>query len=212
MNSRRIIVIAALLIVVGLVVVLSLRAIATRSGTATPLPPATTNAPAASNADPAPPQTAASEEAPPPWLQQDTNSAAADRSPQAADALREQQLQQLQQSMRGVAAAANLRAQETNAHLRKALDTLQAMNDPAVTSQIDLAAVRRNLEISMQMQAAAQELQQLMQQADSPERRQQMEAKMAKIRQLQSQMDPDVRAPGSTLPPLTPPTLPATGG
>ena len=73
-------------------------------------------------------------------------------------------------------------------------------------------AVRRNLEISIQMQDVAQELQQLMQQADSPERRQQMEAKMARIRQLQTQMDPDVRAPGSTLPPLTPATLPATGG
>lgn len=215
MNNRRVILVAAaLLVVVGLVVVLTLRALATRSGTATTPPPvAAADAPAVDSADPAP-QAATADEAPPPWLQQDATGATADRAPQAAaaDALRAQQLQQLQQSIRGVAAAASLRAKETNAHLRQALDTLEAMNDPAVTSQIDLPAVRRNLEISIQMQDVAQELQQLMQQADSPERRQQMEAKMARIRQLQTQMDPDVRTPGSTLPPLTPATLPATGG
>lgn len=85
------------------------------------------------------------------------------------------------------------------------------MNDPAVTSQIDIAAVRRNLEISIQMQTLAQELQQLMQQPNSEERKQQVADKMAKIRQLQTQLDPDVRAPGSTLPPLAP-AIPGAGG
>ena len=211
MNNRRVIVVAGALIVVGLVVVLALRALATRNDAAAPPPAAAAaDAPQASTEPAAQPAPAA--EPPPPWLQQDADGAAAGAPKStAAEALRAQQMQQLQKSMTGMVAAANLRAQETNAHMRQALDTLQAMNDPAVTSQIDIAAVRRNLEISIQMQTLAQELQQLMQQPNSEERKQQVADKMAKIRQLQTQLDPDVRAPGSTLPPLAP-AIPGAGG
>lgn len=210
MNNRRAIVIAALVVIaIGAVVVLTLRAFAPRSDAAAPPPvaaavlaPADVQPADASGAD------ARAAEPPPPWLQ--AQPPAATPVAPAADpeqALRERQLAKLQASMQGVIAVATARSAETHQHLRDALDTLEAMDDPALTAQIDLAAVRHNLETSIRMQALAQQLQQIAAQPESPERQQHMDASIAELRRLQAQLRPDVRAPGSTLP--APPTLQA---
>jgi succinate dehydrogenase/fumarate reductase flavoprotein subunit len=75
-----------------------------------------------------------------------------------------------------------------------------------VTSQIDLKALRDNLEISIEMQAVARQMQDTMAEPAGPERQQRLDANMAELRRLQTSMHADVRAAGSSLPPMSPPT------
>lgn len=215
MNNRRAIALTAVVVIVaGLIVVMTLRGFATRTpADAAVMPVATPTTAAAVTVD-----TPATAEAPPPWARtqstdSDTGAPADTRS--AEDPERAEQMRQLQQSMRGIMTETSRRSQATNDHLRNALDTLQEMNDPAVTSQINLDAVRQNLEISIKMQALAQELQQVMAEPGGPARQQRLEATLAQFRQLQSQLRQDVSAPGATevipaFPTLAPAAKPAS--
>lgn len=208
MNNRRAIAVAALVVVaIGFIVVLTLRAFTARQDrSAPPEPPvaAAIPAPAESGgtADPAP-----ASEPPPPWLRNGTSehgeadaAVAGAASDAAAEALRDKQMRRLRESMLGVIAATSAQSAATDQHLRDALDTLQAMNDPAVTSQINLEAVRHNLEISIRMRTLARQLQRIAAEPDSPGRQQRLDATSAELRGLASQLRQDVRAPGSTLP------------
>ena len=208
MNNRRAVALTAVVVIAaGLIAVMTLRGFATR--TADPAPDAAvTPAATPSAVAPAATDTPTTAEAPPPWARTpptdtDTGTAADTRSTE--DPERAEQLRQLQQSMRGIMTGASQRSQATNAHLRNALDTLQEMDDPAVTSQINLDAVRHNLEISIKMQALSQELQQVMAAPASSARQQRLDTTLAQFRQLQSQLRQDVRAPGAT---VTLPTFP----
>src|SRR5690606_31991028 len=139
-------------------------------------------APVAEPSAPASPVTAA-DEAPPPWARGPAIDVPA-AAPTAADAdpVRARQMHDLQQSMQGVLTAASARSTETSQHLRKALDTLEEMNDPAVTSQIDLKALRDNLEIAIRMQAVARQMQDILTEPAGPERQQRLDANMAELR------------------------------
>lgn len=209
-NQRAIALVALVAIAIGAIVVLTLRAFTPDPDFRARGDSPTASAPqmpmdAVAEAEPAP-AGAANGDAPPPWLAADLPGAApAEGSTAAAaggnpDIERQRQLRDLQASMRGVMAASAQRSAETYRHLSDALDTLEAMDDPAVTAQIDLDAVRHNLEISMRMQAAAQKLQRITAEPRSAERQQRMDAVVAELRSLQSQLRADVRAPGSTLP------------
>ncbi len=207
MNNRRAIVLSAgVVIVLGVIVVTTLRGLAPH-GT----PPIATQAPAAearvADASAAPSATAtAAAEPPPPWaLASTVDVVAGEPTTRSDNPVRNRQMQDLQQSMQGVLTSASARATETNQHLRKALDTLEEMNDPAVTSQINLDALRDNLEISIKMQAMARQMQDILAEPPGPERQQRLDANMAQLRGLQTAMHPDVRAVGSSLPPVAAP-------
>lgn len=206
MSDRRTIVVAALVVIaLGAVVVLTLRAFAPRGEAVSTLPATpVAGAPVVATTAVDPMGAAAgaghAQEPTPPWLQPQPAAAPPEPESDPAQALRERQMARLQASMRGVVAAALARSAETSQHLRDALDTLEAMDDPAVNAQIDLTAVRHNLETSIRMQALAQQLQQVAAQPESPQRQQRIDASIAELRRLQSQLVPDVRAPGSTLP------------
>lgn len=208
MNNRRAIAVAALVVIaVGFIVVLTLRAFtAPQDRSAPPKPPiaASPAAPVEATADATP---SPASEPPPPWLRNPvTGSGEAgaatdgDADEAAAEALRAKQMRQLRESMLGVIAATSAQSAATDQHLRDALDTLQAMDDPAVTSQINLDAVRHNLEISIRMRELARQLQRIAAEPDSPGRQQRLDATSAELRGLTSQLRRDVRAPGSTLP------------
>lgn len=209
MNNRRAIALSAgVVIVLGVIVVLTLRGFAARDAQPSPTQAQAVEAPVAdtsASADTTVPT--AADEAPPPWARGPAIDVPAD-APPAADTnpVRARQMHDLQQSMQGVLAAASARSTETSQHLRKALDTLEEMNDPAVTSQIDLKALRDNLEISIQMQAVARQMQDILAEPAGPERQQRLDANMAELRRLQTSMHADVRAAGSSLPPMSPPT------
>lgn len=212
MNNRRAIAFAAgLVIVAGFIVVVTLRRFAP-DPTAPAATAAAARVPAAEptvtdSPSSAPPVVL--QEAPPPWALPEAAGALPDAPATAADPVRERQLRELQQSMRSVMAEAVQRSDSTNAHLRQALTTLEQMNDPAVTSQINLPAVRHNLEVSIRMQARAAELQQALAQPVGPHRQQLIDDAMAAMRQLQSQLRSDVRAPGAT---VAVPAMPAMPG
>ena len=138
----------------------------------------------------------------PPWMRSEEEDAPAPAAASADDGRRQAQLRKLDESVRGLVAASNIGVEERNRHLREALDTLEALDDPAVKKQLDLDAVRDNFEISVRMQALATRLQRIAAQPRSPERQAAIEATSAEMEALQAQMHPDVRAPGSTLPPL----------
>lgn len=210
MNSRRaLLIVTAAIIVIGAVVVFTVRRIApTGSDTETAQAPAAESQGIAKVATAPRPQADAGEETPP-WLQNGTAPDVAAAAPQTPEQrLREAQMQKLQASLRSLNAASMARAQDTRKPLIDALDTLEQMNDPAVTSQVNLKAVRKNLEIGFRMQELAQQLQTIAAQPASAQRQQQMDAIVAEVRKLQSQITTDVRAPGSSLPPPQSPVLP----
>lgn len=138
----------------------------------------------------------------PPWMRSTAEEEAPPVASGADDSRRQAQLRKLDASVRGLVAASNIGAEERNRHLREALDTLEALDDPAVKAQLDLDAVRDNFEISVRMQALATRLQQIAAQPRSPERQAAIEATSREMEALQARMHADVRAPGSTLPPL----------
>ena len=146
----------------------------------------------------------APDDAPPPWLRGDTNAPAnAPRSPTLTteDPERARQMATLQQSVQGLVGVARQRSAASETYLRQALATLEQMNDPAITSQVNLEAVRQNLEISIRMQQLSSQLQQILTQPPGEQRQQRQDALMAQLRQLQGQLRSDVRAaPAATVP------------
>lgn len=143
------------------------------------------------------------DQAPPPWLRGDT--AAPTPSVPAAtttteDPERARQMAALQQSVQGLVGVARQRSVASETYLRQALATLEQMNDPAITSQVNLEAVRQNLEISIRMQQLGTQLQQILTQPPGEQRQQRQEALMTQMRQLQGQLRSDVRAaPAATV-------------
>lgn len=192
-------------IAVGLAVVLAVRAWAPRA-----TPPGGLDAPlaaaspkAAPAAAPAPAAPARADDAPPPWLRDDTTPAAPAplASAPAEDPERARQMAALQQSVQGLVGVARQRSIASEAYMRQALATLEQMNDPAITAQINLPAVRQNLETSIRMQQVSEQLQQVMGQPPGEQRQQRQEALLAQLRQLQGQLRSDVRAtPAGTVP------------
>jgi len=190
-------------IAVGAALVLALRTGSPRAEAAleADAPRAATPAVAAA---PAPAPAPATDDAPPPWLRGETNAPAA--PPSAATATREdperaRQMAALQQSVQGLVGVARQRSVASETYLRQALATLEQMNDPAITSQVNLEAVRQNLEISIRMQQLTGQLQQILTQPPGEQRQQRQEALMAQLRQLQGQLRSDVRAaPAATVP------------
>ncbi|HVJ38838.1 MAG TPA: hypothetical protein VM687_13665 [Stenotrophomonas sp.] len=141
---------------------------------------------------------------PPPWLRGDT-AAPTPSAPAATttteDPERARQMAALQQSVQGLVGVARQRSVASETYLRQALATLEQMNDPAITSQVNLEAVRQNLEISIRMQQISTQLQQILSQPPGEQRQQRQEALMAQMRQLQGQLRSDVRAtPAATVP------------
>jgi hypothetical protein len=209
-NRNAIVALALLAIALGCVVVLGLRwygdtapagsrgNVQAPAGDAAPTDAMRSEAGAATDRDAAP----RANEALPPWMRSEEEDAPAPAAAGADDSLRQAQLRKLDESVRGLVAASNIGVEERNRHLREALDTLEALDDPAVKAQLDLDAVRDNFEISVRMQALATRLQQIAAQPRSPERQAAIEATSAEMEALQAQMHADVRAPGSTLPPL----------
>lgn len=139
----------------------------------------------------------------PPWLRGDTAapaSAAAAAAAPAEDPERARQMAALQQSVQGLVGVARQRSVASETYLRQALATLEQMNDPAITSQVNLEALRQNLEISIRMQQIGTQLQQILAQPPGEQRQQRQEALMAQMRQLQGQLRSDVRAaPAATV-------------
>lgn len=187
-------------IAVGVATVLMLRANA-------PAPVQGLDAPLASNAPspvaaPAMPNPPKADDAPPPWLRDAGTAPAptlATNTP-SEDPERARQMAALQQSVQGLVGVARQRSVASEAYLRQALATLEQMNDPAITAQINLDAVRQNLETSIRMQEVSGQLQQVMSQPAGEQRQQRQEALLAQLRQLQGQLRSDVRAvPAATV-------------
>lgn len=212
MNNRQAIVLAVVFVIgIGAVFVLTLRAFAPPNDAPTPPIASTAAAPVDTPLQQSPAAATPAHQAPAPWLAPppDDTGAVAENA-EGVPPQRRQQMAKLQASLQSMLAVTAERSDRTHQSMRDALDALEAMDDPAVTSQIDLGAVRHNLEISVRMQALAQQLQQLSARPDGPERQQRIDAGIAELRRLQSQMRTDVRAPGSTLPELLPaPAVPA---
>lgn len=190
-------------IAVGIALVLALRTAAPRNeapAVDAPLaaPAAPTQAAAATT-----PATAGNDDAPPPWLRGDATTApppAATPAAAAEDPERARQMAALQQSVQGLVGVARQRSVASETYLRQALSTLEQMHDPAITAQINLEAVRQNLEISIRMQQLTEQMQQVLAQPPSEQRQQRQDALMAQLRQLQGQLRSDVRAtPAATV-------------
>lgn len=188
-------------IAVGIALVLVLRGASPR-----PQAPLEADAPraaptVAATVEPAAP--ASTTDQAPPWLRGDTAapaSAAAATAAPAEDPERARQMAALQQSVQGLVGVARQRSVASETYLRQALATLEQMNDPAITSQVNLEALRQNLEISIRMQQIGTQLQQILAQPPGEQRQQRQEALMAQMRQLQGQLRSDVRAaPAATV-------------
>lgn len=188
-------------IVLGMATVLAVRAWMPRTDAPVEVdaPLAPVVAPAAS----APAAVAASragDDAPPPWLRDAPTAGNANTAPSAAaprpdeDPERARQLASLQQSVQGLVGVARQRSVASETYLRQALTTLEQMHDPAITAQINLEAVRQNLEISIRMQQLTEQMQQVLSQPPGEQRQQRQDALMAQLRQLQGQLRSDVRA------------------
>jgi len=208
----------SLLVGVGAVVGVGILAIAILRGVAPETEaPATPAAEVVMTPDPAvPPATApavnaAATEPPPPWATVPgamPGSAAANATDEA-EARRERQLAELQQSMSAVLDDALERSASTSIHLRKALDTLEAMDDPAVKAHVNLAALRHNFEISVQMQEVARQLKNEVGKPRSAEGDARIEVLRAEFAELLGQMRNDMSVTGAGLPTATPRTPPA---
>jgi hypothetical protein len=152
-------------------------------------------------------------EPPPPWALGLGEAPAVDAAPaapaSAEEARRAAQMAKLRESMDALVGDALDRSEASTVHVRKALDALEALDDPAVKAQIDLGAVRHNLEVSARMQALLRELRQTMAEPRTPERQQRIDALRAEFQGLQAQIRTDVTPPGATLPVPAAPPAPA---
>lgn len=198
MSRRTIAIATGAVIAFGAVAVIATRTLSPSAPAPVPKSAPASKPTAASSATAA---AATGDEAPPPWAQagDETAGAPAARGSYRTDPQRERHLQELQRSMHGLLAEATQRSDASNDYLRQALTTLEQMDDPAVKAQVNLQAVRHNLEISIRMQQLAQQLQQEFAQPRTPERQQRIEAITAQVRQLQSQLRQDVHPPGATV-------------
>ncbi len=195
-----------LLIGIGATVVVGLLAVAALRGVA-PQPaeerasPAGTAASAAAEAEPAPAAPATgSTEPPPPWANALPAEQPATPPADTAAARREQRMAELQQSMSAVLDDALERSVASGEHLRKALDALEAMDDPQVKAQINLEALRHNLDISVQMQGVARQMQAEIRQPRSAARDARIEELRREFARLQGQVRNDVSRTGAALP------------
>jgi len=150
-------------------------------------------------------------EPPPPWATAPgaTPGSATPNATDEADAQRERQLAELQQSMSAVLDDALERSVSSSIHLRKALDTLEAMDDPAVKAHFNLAALRHNFEISVQMQEVARQMKAEVGKPRSAEGDARIEALRAELAELLGQMRDDMSVTGAGLPAVMPRTAPA---
>ncbi|HYG05419.1 MAG TPA: hypothetical protein VD865_03290 [Stenotrophomonas sp.] len=191
-------------IAVGIALVLALRTAAPRNDApAVDAPLAASAPPTQASTAATTPATAGNDDAPPPWLRGDAATApppAATPAAAAEDPERARQMAALQQSVQGLVGVARQRSVASETYLRQALATLEQMHDPAITAQINLEAVRQNLEISIRMQQLTEQMQQVLAQPPSEQRQQRQDALMAQLRQLQGQLRSDVRAtPAATV-------------
>ncbi len=198
MQRRPVIIAVSVVVGIGLVAVFFLRSIAPETD-APPMP-----TPAVDAAEASAPTTAASsagsDESAPPWATSSADALAVEGNESAMAPKRAQQMAQLEQTMGALVNDALSRSVASREHLLKALDTLEEMDDPTVNAQINLDALRHNLEVSSQMQTLVQELQQLVAQPESPERRQRIDALKLQFEALRSQLRTDVTPPGAPLP------------
>ena len=197
MNRRHLAFSTLLLAGLGVLAVATLRSVA-------PVAPEPARSDAPANAEPMPlaeaPATAverAAAEAPPPWMAGlPADAAAADGA--AAASPREQQLAALQQTMSLMVEDALQRSEANSVHMRKALDVLEAIDDPAVKAQIDLTSLRHNMEISLQMQALAREMQDTLATPKTPQRDAAIDALQVRFEGLRRQLRTEVApAPAS---------------
>lgn len=204
--SRRPLAIGTLLFVgVGVLAVATLRSVA-------PVAPEAPQYAAPANADtdatPIPGARATAEaptarEAPPPWMTGLPADGVAVENEGAAGP-RERQLATLHQTMSLMVEDALQRSEANSVHMRKALEVLEAIDDPAVKAQIDLANLRHNMEVSLQMQALAKEMQATLATPKTPQRDAAIDALQVRFEALRNQLRIDV-APAN-------PGAPATGG
>lgn len=203
MRTRTIAIAAAAVVILGVIAVAALRSLAPTAEapapTVAPAPPMAAPVDAAAPA-PAAPATAA-EDAPPPWARGDAALPADGTVPSApGEALRERQMAELRASMDGLVDNALARSTESNEHVRKALDTLEAMDDPAVKAQVNLDAVRHNFEINVRMQALLTETRALRDQPASPQRDQRLEAIQREFDALRGQIRADMSPANAPVP------------
>jgi len=206
MSPRALVIAAIAVAVLGVAAVWVLRQTATPADD--PAPPAdqvadagpTPGAP--QGAEPVPPPVAAGD-APPPWATgpiDDTANNAGAPAPDPQAALRAARMADLQQSMDALVGDALGRSAASTVHLRKAIDALEALDDPAVKANIDIAALRHNLDIAERMHVLVRELRTLTAQPRTPERQARIDALQTQMQMLQAQVRTDVRPPGA--PPL----------
>ncbi len=191
----------AIAIGLGILAVVTLRGVAPRPETLQEPADLPAETAAVSPAAPVPSPAPAAVEAPPPWASALPETAPAETT--KAPTLREQQLAVLQQSMSAMLAEAVDRSAASSVHVRKALDTLEAMDDPAIKAQFNLPALRHNLEISLQLQAIAQEMQAEVATPRTPERDARIEALRKEFETLRQQLRTDVVPPGARPPTAT---------
>ena len=202
MRTRSLLIAVAAAVLIGILAVAALRNIAppvdppqitdTDAADVTPADVAVSPPPAANAVD-------AGE--PPPWASADgVSTATAEAADSAAEVKRAQQLAQLQQSVMVLADDALERSIASNEHVRRTLDMLEAMDDPAVNAQIDLAAVRHNFEIGVRVQTLVQELQAQMAESSTPERQQRIDVLKRELETLQLQLRSDITPAGASLP------------
>ena len=215
MNAPRSVLIAlGAVLILGVVAVAALRGVAPE-GDAVATPAAPTSAPTASADPPAlapAPAAAATDDAPPPWATgvdvADPSTAAAEATA-APDAQRQRQMAELQDSMSAVLDDALERSASTAVHLRKALDTLEAMDDPAVKAKINLEALRHNLEISVRMADVSRRMKAELDQPPSDARDGRIATLREEFARLQAQLRQDVAVDGSGA--VAPTTVPSQG-
>lgn len=193
-------------IAVGAVVVLGFLAVAAmRSVVPAPEAPADAGPTAEPVAAPVEPvavaPSAAADEAPPPWARGDDALPVDGTAPTTPrDPVRERQMAELRASMGALVDNALERSVESNEHVRKALDTLEAMDDPAVKAQVNLEAVRHNFEINVRMQALLKETRALQAQPASPQRDQRLQAIQNEFDVLRGQLRNDMVPAGAPVP------------
>lgn len=194
-NPRTLLIGLGATVALGVIAVALLRNVApsrTDEATPAPRPDQATEAIADTQTGAAP--TVAAAEPPPPWASAVPAGEAAQAAEDTAALRREQHMADLQQSMSAVLDDALARSVSSSEHLRKALDALEAMEDPAVNARINLAALRHNLEISLQMQDVARRLKAEVGLPRSAEGDARIEALRREFAALQTQLRADVSA------------------
>ena len=201
MRTRTIAIAAGAAVVLGFLAVTAMRSVAPAGDApaaaapapepvATPVEPAATGTPSA-----------VAEEAPPPWARGEDALAEGGEAPGIPrDPVRERQMAELRASMGALVDNALERSVESNEHVRKALDTLESMDDPAVKAQVNLEAVRHNFEINVRMQALLKETRALQAQPASPQRDQRLQAIQNEFDVLRGQLRNDMVPAGAPVP------------